>query len=221
LTTDQRGAGFVRISGIAVDIGAFEVQSTTPAAPRVSSIQVNGGVVQRSMVTSISVTFSTVVTLPASAASAFALARIGGGTVTIGNATAVTVSGATVVTLSGFSGAEAPQGGSLNDGRYTLTALATQIMANGQPLDGNGDCASGDNFTFADSGAASDNQLYRFYGDINGDRFVNGADFALFRTAFGTSMGDPNYNAAFDLNGDGFVNGADFAAFRTNFGASI
>ena len=44
------------------------------------------------------------------------------------------VNGVTVVTLSGFAGAEASQGGSLNDGRYTLTALAGQITANGQQL---------------------------------------------------------------------------------------
>jgi hypothetical protein len=190
-------------------------------APKVTGTQVNGGAAQRSMVTSISVTFSTVVTLPANVASAFTLARIGGGLVTIGTATAQTVSGATVVMLSGFSGAEASFGGSLNDGRYTLTALATQITANGQQLDGNGDGTAGDNFTFGDSGAATGNQLYRFLGDITGDRFVNGADFALFRTAFGSSSGNANYNAAFDVNGDGFVNGTDFAVFRTNFGGSI
>src|SRR5204862_8327357 len=116
------------------------------------------------MVTSISVTFSTVVSLPTNIASAFTLARIGGGLVTIGSATAQTVSGATVVTLSGFSGAEASSGGSLNDGRYTLTALASQITANGQQLDGNGDGTGGDNYVFADSGAATGSQLYRFFG---------------------------------------------------------
>jgi hypothetical protein len=173
------------------------------------------------MVTSITVTFSTIVSLPANIASAFTLSRIGGGAVTIGTATAQTVSGATVVTLSGFSGTEALFGGSLNDGRYTLTALASQITANGQQLDGNGDGTGGDNFVFGDSGAATGNQLYRFFGDVTGDRFVNGADFATFRTAFGTQSPDPNYVAAFDLNADGFVNGADFALFRINFGGSI
>src|SRR5439155_6396583 len=149
----------------------------------------NGGSAQRSMVTSLGVTFSTAVSLPTNIASAFTLTRIGGGAVTIGNATAATVSGATVVTLSGFSGAEASAGGSLNDGRYTLTALAAQITANGQQLDGNGDGVTGDNFTFADSGLATGSQLFRLYGDVNGDRFVNGADFALFRTAFGSGQG--------------------------------
>ena len=33
LTTDQRGAGFTRLSGLHVDIGAFEVQSAVPPPP--------------------------------------------------------------------------------------------------------------------------------------------------------------------------------------------
>jgi autotransporter-associated beta strand protein len=191
------------------------------SSPRVLGVQSNGGAAQRSMVTSLTVTFDGSVTLPTNAATAFTLTRIGGGAVTIGSATAQAVSGATVVTLSGFSGTEASSGGSLNDGRYTLTALAGQITANGQQLDGNGDGTAGDNFVFADSGQATGNQLFRFFGDINGDRFVNGADFALFRTAFGSSSSSANYNAALDVNGDGFVNGADFTLFRTNFGGGV
>jgi hypothetical protein len=73
----------------------------------------------------------------------------------------------------------------------------------------------------ADSGSTTGSQLYRFYGDANGDRFVNGIDYAAFRAAFGASTTDPAYSAAFDVNGDGFINGIDFAAFRVNFGQGI
>lgn len=38
LVTDQRGAGFSRIAGGIVDIGAFEIQSHPPAAPTVTSL---------------------------------------------------------------------------------------------------------------------------------------------------------------------------------------
>src|SRR5207244_246402 len=132
LTTDQRGAGFARVSGAAADVGAFELQTGTgTAAPKVAGTQINGGSAQRSMVTSVTVTFSAVVTLPANAAPAFTLTRTGGGAVTIGSVARQVVNGVSVVTLSGFGGAEASQGGSLNDGKYTLTALAGQITASG------------------------------------------------------------------------------------------
>jgi autotransporter-associated beta strand protein len=64
---------------------------TRVVPPTVTGTQINGGAAQRSMVTSLTVTFSTDVTLPANAAAAFTLQRIGGGTVTIGTALAVVV----------------------------------------------------------------------------------------------------------------------------------
>jgi hypothetical protein len=86
-------------------------------------------------------------------------------------------------------------------------------------LDGDGNGTSGDDYVLSDGGQPGG--LYRLFGDVTGDRFVNGADFAPFRTAFGTQSPDPNYNPALDLNNDGFVNGADFTSFRTNFDGSI
>ena len=48
LTTDQRGENFVRISGVSVDIGAFEVQPLAPIPPTVLSVTINeGGVLAR------------------------------------------------------------------------------------------------------------------------------------------------------------------------------
>jgi Dockerin type I domain len=127
-----------------------------------------------------------------------------------------TVSGAgTVVTLANFTGG-ATEFGSLADGRYTLTALAGQITAGGQQLDGNGDGTGGDNYTFTDAQG-----LFRLFGDVNGDRTVNGADFAAFRATFGSTSGDASYQPALDFNGDGAVNGLDFAAFRARFGTML
>src|SRR5262249_17094156 len=57
LTHDQRGTGFIRSVGIGPDIGAFEVQSP----PKVTSVSINGGAVQRSRVTSVAVTFDSLV----------------------------------------------------------------------------------------------------------------------------------------------------------------
>ena len=47
------------------------------------------------------------------------------------------------------------------------------------PYRAGGDGTGGNNFVFADSGTAAGNQLYRFYGDVTGDRFVNGADYIV------------------------------------------
>jgi len=53
---------------------------------------------------------------------------------------------------------------------------------------------------------------------VNGDQTVNGLDFGVFRYAFGTQNGDPNYLSYLDFNGDGVVNGFDFGQFNTRFG---
>src|SRR5207249_10686868 len=105
----------------------------------------------------------------------------------------------TVVTLSNFMGPET-EFGSLRDGRYTLTAIASQISAGGQALDGNGDGTPGDNYTFGDAQG-----LFRFFGDANGDRHVDIADFGFFSTTFNLSTGQTGFLAYFDFNNDGRI----------------
>jgi hypothetical protein len=175
--------------------------------PLVQSAVVNGGAAQRSMVTNLTVTFNTVVALDAGA---FTL-RLAGGAVVGLNQTVAVLDGRTTVTLT-FTG-PGVVAGSLADGRYTLTVDNTKVRDSaGNALDGDGDGTAGGDYALA---------LHRFYGDVTGDGFVNGADFALFRSAFGTNSVEPAFNAAFDLNGDGFIDGADFAGFRTRFGSGI
>jgi hypothetical protein len=53
---------------------------------------------------------------------------------------------------------------------------------------------------------------------VNGDKAVNGLDLALFRSAFGTTLGSPNYVDYLDQNGDGAINGLDLSAYRSCFG---
>ncbi len=143
--------------------------------------------------------------------SAFTLTRNGGGAVLF-QATSSVVGGVTVVTISNFTGSETDGFGSLNDGRYTLTALASHISANGQPLGG----GSGTNYTFTDAQG-----LFRMFGDANGDGTVNGIDLGLFSNAFGSAAGEPNYVAYFDFNGDGLINGIDLGQFKSRFGTSL
>jgi hypothetical protein len=207
-TTDQRGPGYARVFGGRIDIGAVEA-----ASPHVVSTQVNDGSAQRSRVTSITVTFDTVVTFAGAPAAAFTLIRNSDSAAVGFTAQANVVNGETVVVLSSFTGS-ATDFSSLADGRYTLTAVASQISSAGLALDGG--AGTGTNYTFTDGQG-----LFRFFGDANGDQVVNGFDFGFFKNAFGTSTGDLNYLSYFDLNGDGVINGFDFGQFRTRFGTSL
>jgi hypothetical protein len=201
LATDERGAGFARVAGPAADIGAFEVQSSVS----VQSLMIDNGTAQRSMVRSVTVTFSGLVSFAGPAANAFQLTRTGPGTPN-GNVTiAADLSGSTAtqtVARLTFSGPLSEGANSLIDGRYTLAVLSSQVQ---------GGLQGGDNVT----------NLFRYYGDVNGDGTVNGLDLALFRNAFGTSLGNPNYVDYLDQNGDGTINGLDLAVFRTHFGTTL
>jgi DNA-binding beta-propeller fold protein YncE len=176
-------------------------------APAVIGIRVNDGSAQRSRVTDLTVTFATQVTFASTPAAAFTLTRVSDGAAVSLTAMADVIGGVTVVTLNNFTGSET-QSGSLADGRYTLTALASQISANGQQMTSN--------YTFGDTDG-----LFRFFGDVNGDRVVNGFDFGFFKNAFGTQAGDANYLSFLDFNGDGVINGFDLGQFKTRFGTML
>jgi len=198
LTSDQRGSP--RVFGAAADIGAFE----SPQA--VQPVMVNAGESQRSMVTSVTVTFNGLVTFNGPATSAFRLTATGpaGGDVAL----SVDLSGSTAaqtiarLTLSGpfTDGPGGPR--SLVDGNYDLTVLSSQIV---------GGLPGGDYVT----------SIFRLYGDVNGDKVINGLDLTAFRNTFGTIIGSPNYVSYLDSNGDGAINGLDLAAFRTHFGTNL
>jgi autotransporter-associated beta strand protein len=182
--------------------------------PTVTGAVVNGGqsnTTQRSRVTNVTVTFSTQVTFAGAVSSAFALTLDSGGAIGSFTATANDVGGVTVVTLDNFTGSET-EFGSLADGRYTLTALASQISAGGLALDGDGNGTAGGNFVFNDA-----NGLFRFFGDINGDRHVDIADFAMFSSTFNLGTGQLGFIAAFDFNADGHIDIADFGQFSIRF----
>jgi hypothetical protein len=168
---------------------------------------VNDGSTQRSMVTRLTVTFSTAVTLDPGA---FALQRVSGATVGLSQSVSV-LNGQTVAVLT-FIGASVTAG-SLDDGNYTLTVSSAKVRdAQGNALDGDGDGVAGGDYRLS---------LHRLYGDANGDRAVDNADFFLFRSTFGRTTVDPLFLAYFDANGDGTVDNADFFQFRARFGTSL
>jgi hypothetical protein len=111
------------------------------------------------------------------------------------NVTTALVNGATVATLT-FPGTA---GGSLGDGDWELHLNVAAI------------------------GVAGDRDFlsHRLFGDTNGDRRVDNADFFLLRAAYGQAAGQPGYRADLDANGDGRVDNLDAFQFRARFGTSL
>ncbi len=175
----------------------------TSAPPQVQSVVVNDGSAQRSMVTSLTVTFNTTVSFAGAPAAAFTLTRVNGGSVGSFTATPTVVGGQTVVTIGNFSGAET-QFGSLADGRYVLTIIPNQVFTAGGQLAGQN--------VFDDS-----NGLFRFFGDINGSRTVDIQDFGQFSSTYNLQLGQTGYIAAFDFNGDNRIDIADFGQFSVRY----
>jgi subtilisin family serine protease len=60
----------------------------------------------------------------------------------------------------------------------------------------------------------------KILGDTNGDGDVDWFDFGDFALAYGSNVGDANYNVQCDFNLDGVVDWFDFGIFAKNYGAS-
>jgi hypothetical protein len=202
INTDQRG--YLRTYGSAPDIGAYELQP-----PRVASVVINDGSAQRSRVTGLTVNFDSLVTLPALPAGAFQLQRQSDGKLV--DLTANVVNTTTTSVTFTFNGALS-EFGSLQDGRYTLTAFGAQVSNFVGSLDGNGDSVPGDDYVLASNGSTG---VFRLFGDVNGDGTVSANDLIAFRQYFG------GFLFAFDFDGDGSVSANDFLQFRLRFGGSI
>jgi hypothetical protein len=205
------GGGTMKFANTQINAVEFEL----PAPAQVISTQVNDGGFQRSRVTDLTVTFDRTVTFATTAENAFMLLRNSDGAPVSFTATVNTINGDTIVTLSNFGGL-ASQFGSLADGRYTLTALSDQISAGGEALDGDGDGVAGGNFTFGDAQG-----LFRMFGDVNGDRQVDGFDFGAFTTTYGLLVGHTGYLWYLDVNGDGQIDGFDFGQFGARYGTLL
>jgi hypothetical protein len=181
---------------------------------QVSSAKVNGGAVQRSRVTDITVAFTGLATLPANPADAFRLTRLNpdGSTADVTLAVDPSASTATQTIARLSFGGPLTDFGSLADGEYRLTVLSAQVSGNGQPLDGDANGTAGGDFTM---------DLFRLFGDVNGDKAVDGFDLTAFRNTFGSVQGNASYVPFLDFNGDGAIDGADLTQFRNRFGVIL
>ena len=174
-------------------------------APRkVQSVVVNDGSAQRSMVNRVTVTFDGGAVLDPGA---IELRRRDGTPLDV--RTAVTDAGGRTTASLTFAGAEFI-GGSLADGRYTLTVHADRVHDRwGRELDGDGDGSAGGDRVDA---------FFRLFGDADGDGQVDGVDRGVFRSAFKTDRSDDDYRWYFDFDGDGDIDGRDNGQFNRRLG---
>jgi Legume lectin domain/Bacterial lectin len=185
-------------------------------APTFLGLQVDDGNRQRSVVRSLSFSFSNPVVLSAGAIT-LALLNTGGSGTNNGSApTNASAALGTPTTSDGgltwvvpilhstpFSDAS----GSLTDGIYAATVHATLVTdAFGQHL----------------TGGDQTRTFHRLFGDINGDKKISNADFTFFSNAFGSSFGQARYNRYFDFAGlNATISNADFTQFSNRFGKSF
>ncbi len=202
-------------SGGLKDSANVDISIVDILEPRVESIQINGGSVQRSAIREVTLTFNQIVSIDQIGGDPFVFLNLG----TLAEAVDAPVisesGGKTVVTFTFLPGASVDATGSLVDGDYQLTIDYSRVTANGMTLDGNGDGATGDSHVF---GADPLDKFFRKYGDGTGNNLVELFDFAQFRSTFGLSSGAPNYLDYMDWDGNGIINLFDFAAFRSHFG---
>jgi hypothetical protein len=124
----------------------------------------------------------------------------------------ISLLGANTAAVLTFAGAEFI-GGSLADGKYTLTVLADHVHDRfGRELDGDGDGSSGGNRV---------DSFFRLFGDTDGDRDVDQRDLAQFLSTVGRRVGDSGYLWYLDYNGDGLVGVVDLVAFARRLGKRL
>jgi hypothetical protein len=168
--------------------GGFEATVTLPVvyALRVSNLLVNNGAAQRSMLTSVRLTFNRPVTLGTGALTLNRTpATLGEPPVSIPFTLTTDSTSATLTFPGGI-------GGSLADGLYELTLTPNLITdAVGQTL------------------APVVYRFRRLFGDSDGNGRVDVRDQTAFLAALNSSLGQSNYRAHFDFDGDGVISTLD------------
>jgi uncharacterized repeat protein (TIGR03803 family) len=184
-------------------IGSFVVHDLPPAT--VQGVQINDGSAQRSMVNSITVTFSTTVDI---APGAFTLVHVHAGVTTelsqVVRFATNRVGAETVATVT-FVGSGIV-GGSLPDGRYTL--IIHSYLVHDHQL---GAALNGDRVE----------HFFRLFGDVNSNGKVDDMDRAVFLASYRSRKGMPNYRWYLDYNCDGTIDSIDYYEFIRRSGTTV
>ncbi|MCO8123765.1 dockerin type I domain-containing protein [Stieleria sp. TO1_6] len=197
----------------------FQIEEVSP---QVATVSVGGEVgqppnpeSQRSTVDLVTVVLDGRIDVPASAISL--VNRDTGQAVNSVQVNSRFESGQTLVELTFASGASVinrdPHGTtglrhSLADGNYQLTIAGASVSS----LVSGAVMAADYQF-----GTTPNDQFFRFFGDVDGDRDVDGLDYSQFAQTFLQSLGSADYNEEFDFDGDGDVDSLDFGQLSQHF----
>lgn len=182
--------------------------------PQVRTVSINGGDASRSLVTSLTVELDTQVDV--SAASFELKNRLTQETVLL-QVTSTSPPTGTVAELNFLPGSsviqrQSPSLNSLVDGNYELTIIAANVTTSV------GATPMGSDYRF---GNTATDLFFRFFGDSDGDRVVDGQDYGRFGLTFLQNTSNENFNPWLDLAGDGDVDGQDYGQFVRRFLGSM
>jgi hypothetical protein len=194
---------------------ATPIPLTVIIASDVASVQINDGGAQRSRVVSMTITFTTTVTLDPAAIEVVSQSSGQDVGLNLTTSTVNTVSGPATQVFVTFTGSSTSFN-SLIDGNYTLIVHANLVTPTSTP----GVPVGGPDFT---SG------FWRLFGDVFGTRQVDNAALAVMNSALNTQGNpyptipgfiysgpqDPNYVWYLDYDGNGAVNSPDDQQFLT------
>ncbi|MCK6477705.1 MAG: hypothetical protein L6Q35_12845 [Phycisphaerales bacterium] len=174
------------------------ITTVVDVSPTLSSIVINDGAGQRSMVTSMTVTFSRAMTLGSGAISlqgpsgnyGISVVPLG----TYADSYRITFAGASII------------GGSLADGRFELKLVASLIKDSlGRQL----------------LGGTVTQKFHRLFADLDGDADVDSYDLAVFRNGLESHAGDDRYRWFQDYDGDGDIDVSDWEQARSRLGKKL
>jgi hypothetical protein len=182
------------------------------ATPNIASIAVTDGSTtatqaQRSEVRELVVTLATPGTLTTSQLSLEQMNSGGSGLNDGSNPTA----------LAGILGTAANPSG---DGvTWVVPIVANTAIGGATYSDGTGSLSDGIyTLNIANATGTTTLEFHRLFGDIDGNRIVNNADYTQFKKTFGAQTGASNFNADFDYDNNGIINNADYTQFKKRFG---
>lgn len=199
-------------------VGTIKNDDDLATVPVLNSITVGDGGLQRSQVKGVTLSFDRPVALVAGAVHLGRL-NTGGSGVNDGSAPtdASAVLGAPASNDGGktwvftFVGgnpfmqtSNGNNTGSLVDGTYRLDIDPAKVTANGVAM-----------------AAPAEMTFHRLFGDVQGSKTVNTADFGAFRLALGKTAGQAGFDAALDFDNNGTINSLDFGQFRNRFGKGL